>query len=197
MRSAGIRGAVHLFIGVVVDGEELDGVAAFPAFEDVCRGEAGLPVEFQIGEVASGGQFGPLGAAAANFDAVEVVLDGEQADRSFDHPGSVEGEFGPVEAFVEGFGRVGVAGMSEDGVVSFREGDLESQRTPFASGVEHFGLRGVVSRDGDGFGSQVAGYSVDCQFHVVEVLFLTVISRAHRVPRRWMTASSVRTSIGV
>ena len=171
--------AVLLFIFVAVNGEELHGRGIRPAFEDRRRRQLSLPRHAQPGEHPAGGVFGPSGTAVADFERVARLRRGQQAHRPADQHRPFRRQFRRVERIIEPPGGMGVPGEGRHGIVSGRRRDRDFQRPPFAAGFRPGQLRRIVTGYGDALRAQIAGLSVDSQFHDVRVLRLgrTAISR--------------------
>ena len=191
--------AVPCGVLVAEHGEELHGPAVGPSGEDVGRCELSVVFDPQRVEHAPRGVLGPSRAAAADFERVFRVRRGEQPYRSAQQLGPSGRQHGFVARVVELPGGVGLARVSRRRGVAGCRGKCDPERAAFAAALRGCRLPGVVARYGDPFRPQVAGASVDRQFHRAGAVRLSRISISRQliVPRRSTVASSVRTSAGV
>ncbi len=192
-----VRG-IDLRVFVAQDGEELHGAVVGPAAADRRGVEAGAPPDAERPQRPLRRLPGPARAALADLDRVTRVRRRQQPRRAGEEGRTGGRHRRPVPRVVEPLEGMGVAGEPRRGVVAGRGGELDPQRPPLPGrrGVGEPG--GIVARNDAARCAEVAGASVDRQFHGcgVSAVERNVASNDDSVPWRWTTASSVTISTG-
>ena len=184
---------------VAVDGEEAHGGRGRPAAADLRGREQRRVVDAQRVEHPQRSVRCPAGPAVSDLQLVALVRSRQQADPAAEELGAALREAGLVRRVVEFREGVQLAGKARRLVVAGRRGDRDLPLAPVAAGLDVGRLRRIPGRKEQPLCTQITGFVVDRQFHVMAVFCRSriSISRQQRFPRRRTTASSVATSIGM